>query len=118
MSIIVPSNHTRIGAWVNSKMSGRLLLLSSHQVPFLSIQYLLFLTLQGKGTNFRGHRLAQTMVLYRKIKIKKTERKSQHFLRKNIIQVPRNNKFRKTRSRLGQENPKKEVEPIAPRLGS
>ena len=26
MSIIVPSNHTRIGAWVNSKMSGRNLL--------------------------------------------------------------------------------------------
>ena len=24
MSIIVPSNHTRIGAWVNSKMSGRI----------------------------------------------------------------------------------------------
>ena len=23
MSIIVPSNHTRIGAWVNSKMYGR-----------------------------------------------------------------------------------------------
>ena len=23
MSIIVPSNHTRIGAWVNRKMSGR-----------------------------------------------------------------------------------------------
>ena len=23
MSIIVPSNHTRIGAWVNSKMSAR-----------------------------------------------------------------------------------------------
>ena len=23
MSIIVPSNHTRIGAWVNSKISGR-----------------------------------------------------------------------------------------------
>ena len=23
MYIIVPSNHTRIGAWVNSKMSGR-----------------------------------------------------------------------------------------------
>ena len=23
MSIIVPSSHTRIGAWVNSKMSGR-----------------------------------------------------------------------------------------------
>ena len=29
-------------------------------------------------------------------------------------QVPKNSKFRKTRSRLGQENPKKEVEPIAP----
>ena len=23
MSIVVPSNHARIGAWVNSKMSGR-----------------------------------------------------------------------------------------------
>ena len=23
MSIIVPSNHTRIGAWVNTKVSGR-----------------------------------------------------------------------------------------------
>ena len=31
-----------------------------------------------------------------------------------MIQVPKNNKFRKARSRLGQENPKKEVEPIAP----
>ena len=31
-------------------------------------------------------------------------------------QVPQNNKSRRTRSRLGQENPKKEVlvEPIAP----
>ena len=29
-------------------------------------------------------------------------------------QVSKNNKFRKTRSRLGQENPRKEVEPIAP----
>ena len=29
-------------------------------------------------------------------------------------QVPKNNKFRKTSSRLGQGNPKKEVEPIAP----
>ena len=29
--------------------------------------------------------------------------------------VPKNNnKFRKTRSKLGQENPKKEVEPIGP----
>ena len=27
-----------------------------------SIQYLLFLTLQGKETNFRGHRLTQTKV--------------------------------------------------------
>ena len=31
-----------------------------------------------------------------------------------MMQVPKNNRFRKTRSRLGQENPKKEVEPIAP----
>ena len=31
-----------------------------------------------------------------------------------MIQVPKNNKFRKTRSRLGQETPKNEVEPIAP----
>ena len=30
------------------------------------------------------------------------------------MQGPKNNKFRKTISRLGQENPKKEVEPIAP----
>ena len=29
-------------------------------------------------------------------------------------QVPKNNKLRKTKSRLGQENLKKEVEPIAP----
>jgi hypothetical protein len=27
-----------------------------------SIRYLLYLTLQGKETNFRGHRLAQTKV--------------------------------------------------------
>ena len=32
-----------------------------------------------------------------------------------MIQVPKNNEFRKTRSRLGQENPKKEVEPIGPK---
>ena len=44
---------------------------------------------------------------------KKTQRKSQH-LRKNMKQVPKNNKLRKTRSRLGQENLKKEVESIAP----
>ena len=31
-----------------------------------------------------------------------------------MIQVPKNNKFRKPRSMLGQEHPKKEVEPIAP----
>ena len=31
-----------------------------------------------------------------------------------MIQVPKNNRFRKTRSRLGQETPQKEVEPIAP----
>ena len=69
--------------------------------------------------NFRGHKLTQIKVQKSKKKSKKkkkTQRKSQH-LRKSIIQVPQNNKkFRKTRSRLGQENPKKEVdvEPIAP----
>ena len=74
---------------------------------------LLFLTLlQGKETNFRGHKLTQNKVQKNNDKIKKTQRKSQYF--KNMIQVPKNNRFRKTRSRLGQENPKKEVEPIAP----
>ena len=33
---------------------------------------------------------------------------------KNMIQVPKNKKLRKTRSTSGQENPKKELEPIAP----
>ena len=55
----------------------------------------------------------QNKVQKNKNKIKKSQRKSQH-LRENIIQVPKNNKFRKTRSRLGQENHKKEVDPIAP----
>ena len=45
--------------------------------------------------------------------MKKTQRKSQH-LRENMYQVPKTNMFRKTKSRLGQENPKKKVEPIAP----
>ena len=31
-----------------------------------------------------------------------------------MIQVPKNKKLKKTRSRLGQKNPQKEVEPIAP----
>ena len=81
-----------------------------------SIQYLLFLTIQGKETNFRGHKLTKNTVQKNINRIKKIQRKSQH-LRKNMIQVPKNhNKFRKTRSRLGQENPKKEAEPIAPTL--
>ena len=33
-----------------------------------SIQYLLFLTLQGKETNFRGHKLTQNKVQKNKIK--------------------------------------------------
>ena len=72
-----------------------------------SIQYLLVLTLQGKETNFCGHKLTQN-------KVQKKKRESSNICEKNIIQAPKNNKFRKTRSRLGQENPKKEVEPIAP----
>ena len=52
---------------------------------------------------------------YRKIKNKiKRPRESPNACEKNMIQVPKDSKFRKTRSRLGQENPKKEVEPIAP----
>ena len=46
-----------------------------------SIQYLLFLTFQGKETKFRGHKLTQNKV--QKNKIKKTQRKSQN-LRKNM----------------------------------
>ena len=53
-----------------------------------SIQYLLFLTLQGKETNFRGHKLTQNKVHKNKNKIKKIQKKSQH-LRVNIIQVPK-----------------------------
>ena len=78
-----------------------------------SIQYLLFLTLQGEETNFRGYKLTQNKIQKNKNKLKKTQRISQH-LRKNMIQVPKNNKSRKTRSKLGQENPKKEAESIAP----
>ena len=33
MSILVPSNHTRVGAWVNSKMSGR----NPLSIPYNSI---------------------------------------------------------------------------------
>ena len=47
-----------------------------------SIQYLLFLTLQGKETNFRGHKLTQNKVQKNKNKIKKTQRKSQHLREK------------------------------------
>ena len=38
MSIIVPSNHTRIGAWVNSKMSGRNPLVSCTIPPLIAMQ--------------------------------------------------------------------------------
>ena len=37
MSIIVPSNHTRIGAWVNSKMSGRNPLVDC-TIPLIAMQ--------------------------------------------------------------------------------
>ena len=42
MSIIVPSNHTRIGAWVNSKMSGR------NPLAYCTI---LLIVMQGYYTN-------------------------------------------------------------------
>ena len=39
MSIIVPPNHTRIGAWVNSKMSGRNPLLIVYcTIPLIAMQ--------------------------------------------------------------------------------
>ena len=47
-----------------------------------SIQYLLFLSLQGKKTNFRGHKLTQNKVQKDKNKIKKTQKKSQHLREK------------------------------------
>ena len=37
MSIIVPSNHTRIGAWVNSKVSGRTPLVYC-TIPLIAMQ--------------------------------------------------------------------------------
>ena len=77
----------------------------------ISILYLLFLNLQGKETNFRGHKPTQNKV--QKNDIKKTQRKSQH-LQKGVQHVSKNDKLRKTRSKLRQENPKKDVEPIAP----
>ena len=40
MSIIVPSNHTRTGAWVNRKMSGRnpLLIVVYCTIPLIAMQ--------------------------------------------------------------------------------
>ena len=70
-----------------------------------SIQYLLFLT-QGKEANFRGHKLTQNKVQNKKNKNKKA-RESPNTCEKNMIQVPKNNMFRKTRSTLGQETPKR-----------
>ena len=43
-----------------------------------SIQYLLFLTLQGKETNFRGHKLTQNKAREKK----KTQKKSKHLRKK------------------------------------
>ena len=71
-----------------------------------SIQSLLFLTLKGEETNFRGHKLPQN-----KVQKKKTQRESPNTCEKNIRQVPKNNKFRKTRSRLGQKTPKRKKSP-------
>ena len=58
-----------------------------------SIQYLLFLTLQGKETNFRGKKLTQnTTVQKNKIKIKYPE-KVPTLARRYDTQVPKNNKI-------------------------
>ena len=51
-----------------------MLLLSSHSKPFWPLSStLLFLTLQGKETNFRGHKLTQNKEQKNKNKIKKTQ---------------------------------------------
>ena len=47
-----------------------------------SIQYLLFLTLEGKETNFCGHKLTQNKAQKNKNKIKKTQRNSPHMREK------------------------------------
>ena len=67
-----------------------------------SIQYILFLTLQGKETNSRGHKLTQNKVQKNKIK---RPRESPNTTCEKICkrEVPKNNKFRKTRRSLGQE---------------
>ena len=57
----------------------------------------------NQGSNNLFHRFVQSKV---QKKINRAQRKSQH-LRKNMQQVPKNDKFRKTRSRLGQQNPKR-----------
>ena len=89
--------------------SERIYVVFTLKTVLTSIQYLRFLTLQGKETNIRGHKLTQN-----KEKVKNKDPEKVQKLAKNIEQVPKNNKFRKTRSKLRQENPKKEVEPIAP----
>ena len=50
-----------------------------------SIQCLLFFTLQGKETNFRGHKLTRNKVLAQKRIKYNTQRKPQHFLRKKYV---------------------------------
>ena len=45
------------------------------QTVLTSIQYLLFLTPQGKETNFRGHKLTQNKVQKNKTKTKKDPEK-------------------------------------------
>ena len=66
-----------------------------------------------KRNHIRGHKLTQSKV--QKNKNKKKDQEKVPTLAKNILLVPKNNKkFRKTRSRVGQETPEKEVGPIAP----
>ena len=67
-----------------------------------SIQYPSLSYSSRQRNEFPCHKLTQNKVQNNndKIKKKKTQRKSQH-CDKNMIQVPENNRFRKTRSRLG-----------------
>ena len=58
------------------------------ETVLISIQYLLFLTLQGKETNFRGHKLTQNKVQRNKNKIKRVVFSSRSFWTSSSLDVP------------------------------
>ena len=82
-----------------------------------SIQYFLFLTLQGKETKFRGHKLTQNKVQKNRNKIKRP-RESPNTCDKNMIQVPKNNMFGKTKKNVRAGKPPKGSRAHRSKLGS